>query len=91
METNGASPKRGVLVYQDVSSDFGRKLGCRNVVNYCAPVKTVGERKDEGFSFERNREGAAIISADRDARPGRQGERHNRSAHCLSGRLYAWH
>ena len=74
VETNGASPTRGVLVHQDVSSALSYIFGRINSIHVCAPAQTVGEKEDVSVSFWRNREGADIIDADCDGRAGGQGE-----------------
>lgn len=87
VETTGASQKRDALVYQDVSSAFGRNFGHGNGVHACAPAETVSEKENVGVSLLRNREGGEIFNADRDARFGGLGEREDGPAHCLPGRL----
>ena len=74
VETNGASPKRDVLVHQNISSAFGCKFICANGKSVSAPAERVSEKKYVGVSFRRNRDGAEIIDADLDDRGGGQRE-----------------
>ena len=70
-ETNGASPRRDVLVDQNVGGALGGEFGRRHGVHVCAPAESVGEKKNVGIPLGSDWEGAEIVNADRDARAGR--------------------